>query len=536
MCRVIFVSVVVAFAASCGGETQSINLDALRIGENVNLRYWMPRPQGSSSMFEMSEHRVYQELERVTGVHVEFEYPYSNTVDRQLTMLRESDDLPDIIEWNWLWNYPGGPDAAIDEELILPLRDLILQHAPNLFKQIADDEEVLGSITTETGRIYVFPYLRIEAETRVDGGLMIRQKWLDQTGFPMPATINDWRNLLLTMRDTDFGTTGHGQEYPFFFPVFRFSVSAEAPTYYFLEETNAFAGSWGTSHGMFRDGSGKVKYGPVQSEYRDMLVELNRWYEEELIHPNLASPGGGSSFLGTVSKCGATIGAYGFMDYLEPLNYLPAPTPVLDEGVTPIGSELQPVYGAARSAAIAASSENAVNAARFLDVAYSEWGYLLFNFGIEGASFEFDRGEPILSDDVVSGYRESVKRSAEFASDLMTHTRALIGGPYVASASVLRQIRDPEGFASETANPWSIGARPAADRFVAYDRGRYDEYQSIMEPITRHARANFSAFVVGQRPIAEFDVFVREIEALQLREALSLLYSAEADFFMKPVF
>ncbi len=534
---VVAVVIVWILLAACGeGGREEFDLDALHVSDGLTLRYWMARPPRGASRVEMSEHAVYEELEKVTGVKIEFEYPISNDPTKQLEVLREADDLPDIIEWNWLLDYPGGADAALDEGMILPLRDLILQYAPNLLKKISGNEELMRAVTSRDGRFYAFPSLNIEPETQAFGGLMIRRKWIEQLGAPMPETINDWRNLLLSMREADFGTPGSGSEYPFFFPVFRSFQTGEI-TYYFLEESNAFAGTWGVSHGMYRDESGRVRYGPIQPGYRAMLTELNRWFEEGLIHPALAEPGGGGGFFTIVAKSGATLGVYDFLTFLEPIDYLRAPPPVLDDSDASLGSQRTSVYDGARSAAVAASSSNGIAAVRWLDVAYSDWGKRLFNYGIEGTSYTIEQGEPVLLDSVLGSYRRALGTTSKYSNDLMKYSRILFGGPFERSGRLLAQLRRREGDREVgEADPWLTGSWRPPETVFTYDAGRREEYRRLIGPIRRRARTGFAAFVTGRRPLAEFDDYVRDIEALGVADAISLIYNAEADFYTKTVF
>ena len=48
-----------------------------------------------------------------------------------------ADELPDVVLANWL-QQPGGPQAMIDPEVILPLNDLIESDAPNLKKVLEE--------------------------------------------------------------------------------------------------------------------------------------------------------------------------------------------------------------------------------------------------------------------------------------------------------------------------------------------------------------------------------------------------------------
>lgn len=519
--------------ASCGNSGEEFDLAEFAVAEDLSLSYWMPLPSGTGTRIAMERHRAYQELESVTGVRIEFIHPIVTQPQNQLALLRESDDLPDIIEWNWLTWYPGGPEAAIEDGMILPLRDLVIQHAPNLFKVITEDEQVSRAVSTPTGELYAFPHLARDAESRTEYGLMIRGDWLDQLEIPVPDTIDQWRNMMLAMRDSSFDTPGRGAEYPFFFPVFR-GFGDDDPTYFFFDEANPFAGAWGVSHGFLRDDDGRVVYGPVQPGYRDMLAELHSWYADGLINPSLAEAAGGRSLFDVIAKSGATVGSYGFMAFLRPIDYVTAPPPALDDSPV-VGAGFEPVYNGSRSAAVAASTEHPVEAVRWLDVAYSGWGKRLLNFGIEGESYELVDGEPVLLDSILDSYVKSLGGSTQYSSALSQFSRALLGGPFEESGALVSQLRS-RTFATESEpTPWVEHAVEPVDLVMRYDRGRSEEFNRIMEPIISHARASFTAFVIGQRPLDEFDRFVSEIEALGLNEAISIIYLAESEFYAKPV-
>ena len=497
----------------------------------------MPEPPKEGVRLDMSEHLVYQKLEEVTGIHIEFVHPSSPETPRQLQLLLKADNLPDILEWTWRWAYPGGPDAAIDDGMILPLNDLIMQHAPNLLQILSEDEKVMRSVTSESGRLYVFPGLDREPEARVQSGLMIRRDWLEQLGASVPTTIDGWWDLLVAMRNTDFDSPGEGREYPFFFPVFGNFGTGEV-YYYFLEESNAFAGSWGVSHGMLRNETGDVEYGPVRSGYRDMLIELHRWYESDLIHPWLAGGGSGSGFFDLIVKSGASIGSYDFLSYLQPIDLVLAPSPTLVDNSVPVGSELRTAYTGWGSAAVSASSVYAVEAVKWLDVAYSDWGRHLFNYGIEDETYTFQKGKPVLADAILTSYDSSLEKTSEYASKLMNCSRILFGGPFETSGDLLKELRRGylESRSSKDPNPWLVGAREPPDAILSFDTSRRNRYGPLMDDIRRHARANFAAFITGQRPLEEFDQYVREIENLGLHDAIALISAAEKDFYKKPVF
>jgi putative aldouronate transport system substrate-binding protein len=223
------------------------------------------------------------------------------------------------------------------------------------------------------------------------------------------------------------------------------------------------------------------------------------------------------------------------MSFLSPIDYVTAAPPRLDDGTPLVGASRGPVCGSDRAAAISASSPNAAVAARWLDVAYSPWGKQLFNFGIEESSYELLRGEPRFREPILASHRSSLGNRSDALGDLAKYSRLPFGGPFEQSASALSQLRSLGAGYGEAGNPWTLAAVPSPDLVLTYDSERRAEYERIMTPVTAHLHANFAAFVTGQRPLEEFDRFVREIAELDVNDAVALIYQAEVDFYSKTV-
>ncbi|UUZ83933.1 extracellular solute-binding protein [Paenibacillus sp. P26] len=103
-----------------------------------------------------------KELEKRTGVKVNYTHPAQGQEKEKFNLLIASNDLPDFIEYDWSGNgtstYPGGPQKAIDDKVILPLNDLIDKYAPNLKKTLQEDKELDKMVKTDSGQYYVFPW------------------------------------------------------------------------------------------------------------------------------------------------------------------------------------------------------------------------------------------------------------------------------------------------------------------------------------------------------------------------------------------
>ena len=82
--------------------------------EDVTITYWIPlNDQAKGVIQNYNENQAIQELEKRTGVKVDFQHPPVGQETEQYKLLIVSDDLPDVIEERGTAMYPGGGDKAI---------------------------------------------------------------------------------------------------------------------------------------------------------------------------------------------------------------------------------------------------------------------------------------------------------------------------------------------------------------------------------------------------------------------------------------
>ena len=74
--------------------------------------YWVQIvSQVSATMKSYNEIEAYKELERITGVKVDFQHPpQGQQATEQFNLMMTSDKLPDVIEYSWA-GYPGTGEA-----------------------------------------------------------------------------------------------------------------------------------------------------------------------------------------------------------------------------------------------------------------------------------------------------------------------------------------------------------------------------------------------------------------------------------------
>ena len=67
-------------------------------------------------------------------------------------------------------------------------------HAPNLSALFAKNPEWHKAAKTDTGTLYMFPFIRGDDYLMVFFGPQLRRDWLDQLGLEVPETLAEWEH------------------------------------------------------------------------------------------------------------------------------------------------------------------------------------------------------------------------------------------------------------------------------------------------------------------------------------------------------
>src|SRR5579859_2127142 len=258
------------------------------VTQPLTLTYWAPMSTNvAASMKSFGEMACYVELEKRTGIHLDFQHPPLQQEQDQFNLLVSSGKYPDIVEFDWLHSYAGGPSKAIKDGVIVRLNDLIDQYAPNLKKVLTDHPEWRKQIVTDEGDLYAFPFLRSDPILLTYMGPVIRKDWLDKLSLTMPTTLDDWHAMLTAFKDKN--ANGQGTTIPFS-PWNGASIPGGWNAWYaagaFLR--HAFIGAWGITMGFYQV-NGQVQYGALQPEFQDFTKLMRTWFSEGLIDPDFPS-------------------------------------------------------------------------------------------------------------------------------------------------------------------------------------------------------------------------------------------------------
>lgn len=486
-----------------------------------NLTYWVPNhPAAAAQMQTYAEMGMYKEMEKITGVKVEFQHPPIDTAQQkeQFNLMITTNKLPDVIEYTWTGpnGYPGGPGKAIQDNKIIKLNDLIDQYAPNLKRLLDEHPDWKKQIMTDDGSIYAFPFLRGDDKVRVFFGPVIRQDWLDKLGLKMPTTIDEWYGVLKAFKEKDPNGNGKADEIPIYLDKDLFNTDAP------------FLGAWGINYSFYQD-NGTVKYGPIQPEFKEFLATMNKWYKEGLLDPDFAAPNVKlfdnkmtTNLLGaTAAFNGGGIGKYsGLMKDKDPnFKLVAAPYPVLKAGDQPIWGQ-KDFAANGTGAAITTSNKNPIETVKWLDYAYGDKGELLFNYGIEGESYSMENGKAVLKPELLNPPAGISSQQA-----IAKYTRSTWSAPFVLSDNFqLQYLALPQ-----QKDALSIWSQPTVERKMPLVTPTQDEaskFASVMTNIETYRDEMLLKFIMGVEPIDNFDKYVSKIQSMGIGDAIQIQQTA----------
>ncbi len=484
--------------------------------EPVNLTYWVGlNGNVAATSASYNEVPVYQEWQARTGVNVEFLHPPTGQAGEQFNLMVASMELPDIIEWDWI-NYPGGPEKAVEDEVILVLDDIIEDYAPNLKAYLAANPDIDKMINTDTGFKYSFPFIRGDDFLMVYGGPQMRGDWLEELGLEAPTTIDEWDSILRELKEKK------GLE----FALTLTPGNLTAATYGSL-----FFSTYGVLYNFYVDAdTGKIKYGPMEPGFKQGLELLEKWYREGLLDPDFAAQDGttftakvtGGKAAAWFALAGSGIGNY--QDTVRPDNpnykITGVPWPTINKGDIPIAGQKDNAYSGSASAAITPQSENIEAAARFLDYCYGEEGHMLINFGIEGVSYEMIDGYPTFTEEITNN-----PDGLSMAHSMARYVRSNYGGPFIQDRRYMEQyLKYPEQV--DAINTWSQHQGKLILPPITATPDESQRLATIMNEVNTYVSEMFTKFIMGQEPLDNFDAFVEQMKKMNIERAIELKQAA----------
>lgn len=502
-------------AAESGDESQAETAETGEfqlpiVDEPTTLSYFVADDSNAAIMTtDWNDNEFYQEMERRTGVHLEFEMVSSADYQTNFNLMIASGNLADMIYVGASY-YAEGVDAAIDDGYFLDLTDLVDEYMPNYERIRTSDVQYELLSTTDSGRLGAVYELR-QSKQGPWLGLWIRQDWLDDLNLDTPVTFDDYHEVLTAFKNEKGATA------PL---ILNFSGSDG--------EFGTMSGGLNVLNSWQLDETGKVNFGPYMDAWKEYVTIMHQWYTEGLIDPDFMATDERTADMAKVvtGASGLFAALYTMPSVYEAasedpnMDLAPVNPPVMNEGDEG-HIRLRDSYTSGNTA-ISADSENWEVALRWLDYLYTDEGALLANYGVEGDTFEFNEdGEPEFTDKILANENGWT----------MTQTVASYLCPSAGIANWSDWTRELAGVPEKDQACYDVWSEFSDDwrlpSSVTLTQDESTERAALYADISTIVKEQTAQFISGALDIEEnWDAYISALEASGMERAIEITQAA----------
>lgn len=380
-------------------DNLAISLPLTEGGEEYS--YFVSYPDIMSNFFDQPffDYPAWVELENRTGVHIEWVMASVMAETEIFYVMLNSGDYTDMFSTNLLQN---SVDFYVEEDIVRDIKDAVQEYMPNYLHNIELYPELAESIGSESDSGYWCVLHNYTKNNTTQGGLVIRQDWLDELNLELPETLEEYHNAL-TLFKTELGAD-----------------SALWINHDGILNSDAFSSafgitSWVNNAGMlqypFYQVDGVVKYGHAEDGFRQYLEMMAQWYAEGLVYQDFYSYTRSStnapSEIITNGDCGVytsqAANIHEYDDMIEGYNVVGALTPVMNKGdAVHIDWSESGVSLNGLCVSTAVADDELPLLLKMWDYCCSEEGGMLLNYGIEGETYEIVDGKPMFTETVTN--------------------------------------------------------------------------------------------------------------------------------------
>lgn len=445
-----------------------------------------------------------------TGINVDFMFPPVGTAGNVFTntLMADPTNLPHIM-----WG-PFMTDAQLylEDEVIWDLTPYIEEYAPAYYAFLKSNDIYDRAMKTDAGQYYAFGFFREDGgwnDTYL--GPVIRTDWLEEAGLEAPKTISEFENVIRVFNEK------YGAK-------LSFANSRVNST----GLSGAF-GAYGQENVQWFIKDGKVGLAQAQPEWRTYISWLNKLWDEGLLDQDFLALDD-TSIKGKIHNdmTGISITSMGQLNNWNKERvaegkeaiWVGSPYPTGDDGTLSMVFGGPGVGNNIAMITKSADEETMKLALQLLNYAYTEEGFLYWNFGKEGVSWERNAdGEPQLTALVTEDKDTDplVKYGgATWGSSCIQATRLL----YMKNSEVAINANDTWFYPNEAVTThwkWPVGA--------TFTVAEADELKMVGTSLGTFVPESFGRFVTGASDIDDDAVwaeYLKTLDSFELGRVLEL--------------
>ncbi|SKC76713.1 ABC transporter substrate-binding protein [Krasilnikoviella flava] len=472
--------------------------------------------------------RIFDEIAKRTNVTLEpTNIPFSDATEKR-SLLISAGDAPEIIPLV----YTGEDAPFVSSGAVLPMSDYV-DLMPNFQKYVEEWDlgDMIDNLRQDDGKYYMVPGLQ-EVSVPVFS-MIIRKDVFDEVGAKTPETWDELRDALVKIK------AKHPESSPL-----ADGFEGQSMLNY---AAHAFGtvGGWGFGNGTFWDeDAGEFTYAATSDGYKEMVEYFHGLVEDGLLDPEslTTTSDGSTDELSEKVANSAVFAASGAAGTVEEFRTaLKAADPdaefELVQIAPPGGSAGQVVeprnfwHGFMLSAE-AKDSPHFVAMVQFLDwLYYSPDAREMLRWGIEGETYTKDADGIITIDPDYSldAFNINPDGKTDLQKDLGFST-------FLAEATESRALK--ESYNSDQFVEYMdtvLATRTPRDPFppAPLDDTELEQASLLATPLKDTVDTNTLKFILGDRPLSEWDAYVTELEGQNLQGYLDLVNGAQQRFVEK---
>lgn len=431
---------------------------------------------------------VIQEIFKKTNVKINLEpVPGSNYGDKKRVLLA-SNNIPDVIGVE-----AGDAAEFADTGMFLTISDY-LDQMPN-FRKVMETHPEISKLFVN-GKLYSLP---ITEEFKIQGGKapMIRTDILEELQLEVPTSFDELYTVLQKMKEA----------YPDSYPFSTRGMS-------FMD---AFSLGMGSGYGMtYDDKTNSYFYGQNKPEFKEVLVYLNKLYNEKLLDPDFAV----NTKQNWDEKLSTDRAFFYYDNNSFAVNYNSTlqqnnpdakfdRIPYFKNSTGEIKGWLYPRGWLLDNYAISSKTKNPEAIIAMFDWMYGEEGTMVTNYGVEGETFEIKDNQAQMLPSILEKYKASSDPARVMMSELGTGLLALA---VHVDESPVKQLSDPDlvRWGEElTADPGAYYAPGLTPSFTEEEADKLKQYTTKTSPLEE----DVVRFIIGTKSLDEFDQWAQQLTA-----------------------